>query len=169
MLLNNNIKQLKLLAYYSRKEFPGRKKLSYIKFRAKQKLRLDYLGISLKGLKALHKLHGLSFLSCLEKRLDVLLFRSSLSNTIKMSRMLIRHKFIYLNGKVCTSCNTYLNINDLVSSTFMGITFSDVTKIIPSYLELNYSIFSFVLVSLPIHTLLPYGYKKREALLKFAL
>jgi ribosomal protein S4 len=54
------------------------------------------------------------FLEFFEKRLDVVLYRAKFCHSIKSARQLIKHKKIFVNGKIVTSKTYALKTGDLV-------------------------------------------------------
>lgn len=112
------------------------------------------------------------FISFLESRLDITLWKSNLVPSLKMSRQLIRHGFIFVNGKKSTLNSKILRESDLVdirfpdfdsshllnsnsglSKTLYGELFSAMSNINqktpPFHLEVHFPSLSFIFVQEP--------------------
>lgn len=58
-----------------------------------------------------------NFFSLIEKRLDVVLYRSGFAKTIVAARQACRHSKIYVNSKICRLPSILLNPGDIISYT----------------------------------------------------
>ena len=88
--------------------------------RAKQTLR-SYYAIKEKQFSSIFKESskkkgdtGRNFINLLEKRLDIVVYRSGLVNTIYAAKQFISHKHITVNGKVVNISSYRLKIGDVV-------------------------------------------------------
>ena len=89
------------------------------------------------------------FISMLEKRLDIALFRSGLVKSIFNARQLINHKLVYVNNKIIINPNKKLNINDLIAIKSKPIELNYFLKNIKAhnftnYLEIDFKNNSFI-------------------------
>nr|NP_042271.1 ribosomal protein S4 [Prototheca wickerhamii]P46743.1 RecName: Full=Small ribosomal subunit protein uS4m; AltName: Full=Ribosomal protein S4, mitochondrial [Prototheca wickerhamii]AAD12659.1 ribosomal protein S4 [Prototheca wickerhamii] len=87
-----------------------------------KKLKMFYGFIPLKQLhkilvqaKAMPGYFSKNFFSLIEKRLDVVLYRSGFTKTIVAARQACRHSQIYVNSKVCRIPSTILESGDIIS------------------------------------------------------
>ena len=116
----------------------------------RQLFKLFYGGLSAKYLKTLFKTSIKSnikndFISKMESRLDVILYRSHFSVSIRNARQLILHGHIYINNKIMTSYSYLLKKSDRigVKTTIrkhiqQNIMFSNYWPLPLSYLTINY-------------------------------
>lgn len=95
---------------------------------------------------------NLSFLSLIEKRLDVILYRSHFVPSVRNAQQLIIHKHIKVNGNTITNKSFTLKqgdiieINEKVKSLIMAnIRTSFIWPLPPKYLSINYKTFEIIL------------------------
>mgnify|MGYP001117919971 CR=1 FL=1 len=86
-----------------------------------------------------------SFISRMESRLDVILYRSHFSVSIRNARQLILHGHIYINDKIITSYSYFLRKSDRIRVKFTSrkhiqrnIKYSNYWPLPLSYLTINY-------------------------------
>ncbi len=129
------------------------------------KLRRFYGNIGKKKFKQLFRqntLHtnalGRSFAYFLESRLDVILYRSNLFNSIFEARQAINHKKIYVNGLLVNKPSFKIFINDIITISEILKYYKKLNqklennKILvnyPNYLEINYLLGIIVLIKMP--------------------
>ena len=112
-------------------------------------------------IKNMSNILGSSFSYLLESRLDVILFRVNLFNSIFTVRQLINHKHILINGRVVNKSSYQLSVGDIISikKSFWQFYYSLFKKKIeenqllinyPVYLEVNYKIGSIYFIKLPL-------------------
>jgi small subunit ribosomal protein S4 len=110
---------------------------------------------------------GRSFGYFLESRLDVILYRSNMFNSIFSARQAINHKKIYINGLLVTKPSFKVFINDII--TISGILNFykelkqklDNNKILinyPNYIEVNYKLGIIVLIKMPKISDIPFPF-----------
>jgi ribosomal protein S4 len=106
------------------KKVPQRKKFSAFKLQLKEikKLKIFYGSLPTRQLlKILQKsfqypgYFSKNFLSLLERRLDVILYRSNFTKNIYQARQLISHRKILVNNSIVTSPSYTLNPGDIIS------------------------------------------------------
>lgn len=138
-----------------------------LKLQQKQKLKKFYGNITesqfynlyLKALKKKGKTTD-NLLVLLERRLDSVLFRMNFTNSIFHGRQLINHNLIKVNGKIVNIPSYQVKDKDLIEisdkkldNVSKNILFSLDKKLInrqvPSYLEVNYNIFSGIFLHTP--------------------
>jgi small subunit ribosomal protein S4 len=144
----------------------GLRKLYRFRLMTKQRVKSYYGRLSNKQLKSLcQKSVKVSYnksksitkesmlLILLEKRLEVVLFRSHFAASVQSARQLITHGNILVNGKKIFNGNTVINQGDLVeiSQKINQITKQNVFKsrlrpMPPLHLEVNYKILNIFLV-----------------------
>jgi ribosomal protein S4 len=90
----------------------------------------------------------------IEKRLDVILFRTPFFDSIRSSQQSICHGKIYINGKKITINSHLIKKGDLIEihssfhkTLFSNIHFHQNKLIIPPYLEINYKTLQFFIIS----------------------
>lgn len=103
------------------KAFYGFLKEKYLKNIVKKSLSFS----SLKGLKNKPLLSNI-FLSFLERRLDVLLFRSGFFPSIFSARQAISHKHVFVNNRIVSFSSFLVSKGDVVS--FSPVAFSIISK-----------------------------------------
>lgn len=105
-------------------KYPQRKKTSEYKLQLKEqkKLSLFYGGLSKKKIRKYfiesHSSKGefsKRLISILERRLDVIIYRSQFANTISTSRQLINHKKVLVNQKIISIPSYLVNPGDVIS------------------------------------------------------
>lgn len=100
----------------------------------------------------------------LERRLETIVFRMQFASSIEKARQLISHGHISVNGQVVKTGSFLINESDIVkvntsklksfgSQIKNGINL----KIIPSYLEVNFSILSGIFIGPVLLTDIPYA------------
>jgi ribosomal protein S4 len=88
-------------------------------------------------------------LDCLERRLDVILFRSHFVFSIKEARQLIKHRHIKINKSLVTKSSIKLKDNDIITINssiikkrlYNNIADSELWPLPPKYLIINYKTF----------------------------
>lgn len=122
-----------------------------IRLQEKQKLRYNYgltekqLSAYVKEAKRLKGSTGAILIQLLEMRLDNIVFRLGLGNTIPASRQIVNHGHVYVNGKKVNIPSFQCNPNDVIeikdkqSSKQLIQQFLEKTESssIPAYLEFN--------------------------------
>src|SRR5690606_27130328 len=119
----------------------------------------------------------------LERRLDVILFRGGFVPSIYSSRQLISHGHILVNNKKVTIPSYMVQNNDIITvapnsinivKTILSNKLNPPIKmkkfikryvVVPSYLEVNYNIFSIILVKTPSTKKIPYPIKFSKKLI----
>lgn len=158
---------------------------------AKQRLRKFYGNIREKQFFSLYQKASLykgspsnNLFNLLEKRLDVLVFRSGFAPSIYSSRQLISHGHILVNSKVVTISSCLITDGDLIQVNPNSIKivknlilqklkskfkrFLRKNLVIPSYLEVNFNTFSSILISSPSRKKIPHPIKfSRKLIDKF--
>lgn len=109
------------------------------------------------------------FILYLESRLDLILFRSNISNSVKESSQLILHKNVLVNDKIITKRNYRVKMNDIISfKNTMFIKKNILKKFskfniffsVPSYLEVNYKTLNIMFINNIIKPeKIPYSFK----------
>ena len=104
------------------------------------------------------------FLEFFEKQLDVVLYRAKFCHSIKSARQLIKHKKIFVNGKVVTNKTYTLKIGDLIGIDLKyneliksNIRQSNLWPIPPKHLLINYKTFQIIFGNLK-HTNLSHNF-----------
>jgi ribosomal protein S4 len=89
-----------------------------------------------------------AFLSLIEKRLDVILYRSHFVLSIRNAQQLIIHKHVKINGVKITNPSYLLNQGDIIGVNekiepliYSTIIFSHIWPLPPKYLQINYKTF----------------------------
>jgi ribosomal protein S4 len=134
---------------------------------SKQRLKLFYGHLSDKNFNQIYKKvynkfkinkcynkNSFFFLSFLEKRLDVILYRTPFLNSIRSSQQLICHGKVYINGKKITINSYLIKKGDLIefhssfhNNLLKNINFYPSKLIVPQYLEINYKTLQFFVIS----------------------
>lgn len=94
----------------------------------------------------------LDFIDKLEMRIDIVLFRANLVNSLYSARSCINNRLVYVNCTVMSSPAYLLNIGDIIEikSTSLILPFSKATFLFPSgFLEINYEILSVIILKKP--------------------
>ena len=93
------------------------------------------------------------FIEMLEKRLDSVLLRSHFVLSIRNANQLISHGHVFVNGKVVKKKSFLLKQGDIItfspkiySLIIFYIASSDLWPIPPKYLEINYRLFTIILI-----------------------
>ena len=88
------------------------------------------------------------FLNFIEKRLDVILFRSNFVLSIRNARQLILHKHVFVNNKVVEECSFLVKSGDCIDFSpkihkkiKLYVVLSEFWPITPVYLQVNYKLF----------------------------
>lgn len=134
---------------------------------AKKKISLFYGGIPLKYIKKQVSLVvekkkmirnsqikiNQFFLSLMEKRLDVLLYRTHLILSIRNAKQLILHKHIRVNGVITTNPSHIIEKGDLIAinpkvrySIYNNVVQSHIWPLPPKYLQINYKTFEIMFI-----------------------
>jgi ribosomal protein S4 len=94
---------------------------------------------------------NLSFLSLIEKRLDVVLYRSHFSLSVRSAQQLIIHKHIKVNGTTITNKSSTLKPGDVIEVAekmkpliYSNIRTSFIWPLPPKYLNVNYKTFEII-------------------------
>lgn len=136
---------------------------------SKQKLKLFYGKLSEKNLNQIYRnayrkfknqksdyLKNKNFylIDLLEKRLDVILYRTTFVNSIRTAQQLISHGKVFVNSKKITISSYCIQKGDLLEIDFIShkyliknMSFSENLSIIPKYLEINFKTFQCLIVS----------------------
>jgi ribosomal protein S4 len=96
----------------------------------------------------------------LENRLDILLYRTNLFESIFAVRVFLRNKNVLINGQIVTNKNISVNLGDII--LIKPSVYKNLHKIFqerlrskrllinfPKYLEVDYSLGAFILIKLP--------------------
>jgi len=151
---------------------------------AKQRLRRYYGSIREKQFFSLYKKASLykgspssNLFVLLERRLDVIIFRSGFAPSIYSSRQLISHGHVLVNNKKVTISSYIVQNKDLIQINKSSIpivkrlmlekynssnkikSFIKKNFLIPIYLEVNFNIFSATLINTPTRKKIPYPIK----------
>lgn len=126
-------------------------------FLEKCKIKAFYANISEKYLKKIFNAdiknnRALYIFNILERRLDTILFRSSMAKTFFEARQMINHCHILVNGKVVNLPSYVLQPGDKVSCSAKAkekirINFNSIERELPCYIFLNKGLFECKLVS----------------------
>lgn len=91
---------------------------------------------------------NLFFLSLIEKRLDIILYRAHFINSVRNAQQLIQHKHIKINNITITDPSYTLKKGDLIEINlkiqpfiYKNITQSHLWPLPPKYLQINYKTF----------------------------
>jgi small subunit ribosomal protein S4 len=148
---------------------------------AKQRLRRYYGNIKENQFYSLYKKASLykgspssNLFILLERRLDVILFRSNLVSSIYTSRQLISHGHVLVNNNKVTVSSYLVQDGDLIQINKNSIKFvktlitnklnisnkiKDLLKnlmVVPAYLEVNYNTLTIMLIKSPTVNKIPY-------------
>jgi small subunit ribosomal protein S4 len=105
----------------------------------------------------------------LESRVDTLLFRALLANSVYHARKIVNDGGVFINGKKSKCASKILNPGDLVQvgdkfrEQILKVPENPFLKLwafIPKYLQVDYEIMSFVLVERPTFEAIPSPYPK---------
>ena len=90
----------------------------------------------------------------LEKRLDIILYRTTFVNSIRTAQQLISHGKVFVNGKKTTISSYCVQKGDLLEVDFIfhkylikNMLSSENSSIIPKYLEINFKTFQCLIIS----------------------
>jgi small subunit ribosomal protein S4 len=105
---------------------------------------------------------GCSYSYLLEARLEVLLYRANFFTTILEAKQAVIHKHILVNGRVLNKSHYLVNIEDIITikltkinriekyvSLLARLKLKQILINYPAYLEVNYKIFSLMLIKNP--------------------
>ena len=88
------------------------------------------------------------FINLIEKRLDIILFRSNLVLSVRNARQLIKHKHVLINDKVVSDSSFLVNKGDCIKFSpkihqkiKLYLILSDLWPMPPQYLQVNYKTF----------------------------
>jgi small subunit ribosomal protein S4 len=142
----------------------------------KQSLKLFYCNISEKGFKRLLKKSMKSplttldrFVSILECRLDVVLFRSCLISSLYKARQVINHGAVLVNGKQLKNPGTKLHNSDFIecnNNRIDSITNIFISRFVPSHLEIDYKTSCIIFLWCPNHKSVHYHIKSDYKLIQ---
>lgn len=158
----------KIIFYYGglKKQFL-KKQINYLSSRKKGSVKNRYFN------------HVLILLDCLERRLDVVLYRALFVPSILAARRLIQHGHVKLNDRITTEHSIRLHNNDRITFTLTGkITVYESLKesrfwpLPPKYLVINFKTFEIIFLdvlrtynySLSFPTFLPNFYSLVKSL-----
>jgi len=159
----NNIKKDQIRRYANTKTFK-------IKFKAAR-------GYTNKALLKYHSSNSLkkrlalnAFFSLVEHRLDVMLFRSNLVQTMLQSRQFINHNHILVNQQIVSHSGYILNNFDVVSLSFsielkmrkkllQNLRKKNITLYSPKYIYSDYRLMRACIVSNPLVKQVPFPFK----------
>jgi len=158
----------KFIFYYGglKKQFL-KKQINYLSSRKKGSVKNSYFN------------HTLILLDCLERRLDVVLYRALFVPSILAARRLIQHGHVKLNDRITTEHSIRLHNNDRITFTLTGkITVYESLKdsrfwpLPPKYLVINFKTFEIIFLdvlrtynySLSFPTFLPNFYSLVKSL-----
>lgn len=143
----------------------------------KQSLKIFYCTIPEQGFKRLLKKSIRSplttldrFISFLECRLDIVLFRSCLISSLYKARQVINHGGVGVNKKAVKNPGTNLNKSDVVE--FKNIKFVDnitkvfISRFIPPHLEIDYKTFCIVFLWSPNYNSIYYPIKSNYSVIQ---
>lgn len=145
-----------------------------------QKLRKYYINISKKQFNLLNKKinYKQSLIQLLERRIDTIIYRINYASSFMEARQLINHGHILINGHYITKPSHLINIGDKIELTkkfYPLIKKSIIDKIknkslhinCPDYLEVNYNIFTAILIQQPKISSIPYPTIKNKELIQY--
>lgn len=118
---------------------------------------------------------GQTFISLLESRLDVVLYRIGFAASIHSARQFINHQKILVNGALATSSGSCLNGGDVISIVpeLQDLLKSQmnqhqqVQQNKPIHLEVNYNTFIAVFLYAPTHVFLPTPIRRDDVMRSF--
>jgi Ribosomal protein S4 and related proteins len=187
-----NLKFLNKTTLFGKKVRKFKKRMTIYKrqLMAKQRLRKYYGNLKESQFYSLYKKASFykgapssNLFILLERRLDVILFRAGFVPSIYSSRQLISHGHILVNNKKVTIPSYMVQNNDVISvapnsinivKTLLSKKLNPSPKmkkfikryvVVPSYLEVNYNIFSIILVKTPSTKKIPYPIKFSKKLI----
>jgi small subunit ribosomal protein S4 len=143
----------------------------------KQSLKLFYCNISEKGFKRLLLKKSMKsplttldrFVSILECRLDVVLFRSCLISSLYKVRQVINHGAVLVNGKQLKNPGTKLHNADFIecnNNRVDNITNIFISRFVPSHLEIDYKTFCIIFLWCPNYKSIHYHIKSDYKLIQ---
>ena len=164
---NNYYKIFDQYSYYNSKFSNYFSRKFKYNLQTKQRLSFFYGGLSERYLRFIHKQSvqknkrshvnlnsKFFFIELLESRLDSVLLRSHFVLSIRNARQLISHGHVLVNGKVVKKKSLLLKKGDIItfspqvySLLILNVANSELWPIPPKYLEINYRIFSIILVN----------------------
>nr|YP_209598.1 ribosomal protein S4 [Heterostelium pallidum]AAU00613.1 ribosomal protein S4 [Heterostelium pallidum] len=142
-------------------------RIYFRKFSIYRKFRFHYKNLKLKQIKNIYKQvtrkqnKSKLFMSIIERRLDSILVRSSLFQTMYAARHFIQYNHICVNGRIIKKLNYHVNIGDLVGfkKNKMRLKIKKILKrlirkhkfisISPAYLETDYRLLLTTLIYTP--------------------
>lgn len=165
----------KLRSFKNKKKTRNTQQSEYaIKLRAKQKLKHYYGELTEKQFYNTYKRAlnskgktGDNLLNLLEKRLDNVVYRMNLTNSIFHSRQLVNHNFIMVNGRVINIPSYEVQVGDLIQIKPNKIDYINtlITNNVlnntinvnhPNYLEVDYKVMSGIFLYEPSLKEIPY-------------
>ena len=91
------------------------------------------------------------FLSLMEKRLDIILYRAHFINSVRNARQLILHRHIQVNNRIITNPSYILKEGDIITINtkiqpfiYKNITQAHLWPLPPKYLQINYKTFEII-------------------------
>lgn len=153
------------------KSMKGRTSDYGTQLRAKQRLKFSYGNISEKQFfntfTTAQKMKGdnsENFISLLESRLDIVVYRANFVATVFAARQFVNHKHVLVNGKTVNIASYRLKVGDVVSirdkSKTLNIVIESLAKMereVPAYLKLDKDSHSVKLLSEPMFAEVPYA------------
>lgn len=147
--------------------------------KAKQKMKFYYGNISEKqfsnSFRSASKIKGdvsENFISLLESRLDVVVYRANFVPTVFAARQFVSHKHVLVNGKTVNIASYRLKIGDVVEvrekSRKLAIVLDSLQKMdrdIPSYLQHDKDAFLIKLINKPSFAEVPYAVEMEPSLI----
>ena len=141
-----------------------------IQLNAKQKLKSYYGNMNERQFRNVYKKAIMkkgdtaeNLIGLLERRLDAVIYRSKLSNTIFSSRQLINHGHVNVNGKRCNISSRMIKVGDVISLNDKAKTIPAVLQAIetserdvPDYIDVDHSKFSGGILRIPALDEIPY-------------
>ncbi len=131
--------------------------------KAKQRIKAHYGRVKEKQLVNIFNLAkrkkgntGDNFISLLESRIDVVVYRLNFSPTIFSARQIVTHKHIKINGKVINTPSQRLKVGDIIELTDKAKNILNVaealqklSRSVPNYLELDKDSYSGKFLRIP--------------------
>jgi ribosomal protein S4 len=157
-----NIKRLQLRRY-------ARNKIYKLQFKLIRGFNLNKV-LNYKNKNIFNKVLAInSFLSLIEHRLDIILYRSNFVSTIYQARHLIKYKKIFINNILATFCNFQVKNFDIISLSinielnfFKYLKFKLKNKKIlnypPSYIYVNYNLMKSCIIKNPNYNIIPFPF-----------
>ena len=126
-----------------------------------------------------NKYLGYSYTYLLEARLEMILYRSNFFISILEARQAIIHKHVLVNGKIINKAHYLVNIGDIImlknykqnlikyKILANKLTAKQILINYPSYLEVNYKLFSIILIKNPVSNEISFPFLLNLDLMKY--